>query len=137
GSLLLAADAVVLPSRWEGLPLTLLEALARGRGVIATAVGGVPEVVEDGVHGRLVPPGDADALTEALAAFHAKADEVRRMGGRGAGLVLERYTWERVVEAFEAVYDEVLGLASFSPEDRARPARPARRAGSAAQGAAR
>jgi glycosyltransferase involved in cell wall biosynthesis len=115
GPLLLAADAVVMPSRWEGLPLTLLEALARARPVIATAVGGVPEVVEDGVEGRLVPAGDATALANALEDFHRRPDVAQRLGREGARRVREAYTWERVVESFEAVYDEVLGLASFDP----------------------
>ena len=114
--LLAAADAVVLPSRWEGLPLGLLEALVRGRPVVASAVGGIPEVVEDGVHGRLVPPGDSIALADALESFHRKPDAALRLGRRGAQRVREGYTWPRVVEAFEAVYDEVLGLASFAPE---------------------
>jgi len=116
GPLLLAADAVLLPSRWEGLPLTLLEALARGRPVVASAVGGVPEVVEDGVSGRLVPPGDAAALADALEAFHRRPDAAFQLGRAGARAVREGYTWPRVVEQFEAVYDEVLGLASFAPQ---------------------
>jgi glycosyltransferase involved in cell wall biosynthesis len=114
GPLLTAADAVVLPSRWEGLPLALLEALARGRPVVASAVGGVPEVVEDGVHGRLVPPGDPVALADALEACHRKPDAALRLGREGARRVREHYTWARVVEGFEAVYDEVLGLATFA-----------------------
>ncbi len=117
GPLLAAADAVALPSRWEGLPLVLLEAMVRARPVVATPVGGIPEVVEDGVHGRLVPVGDAAALAGALADFHRRPDEAARMGHRGAARVRESYTWPRVVEAFEAVYDEVLGLASFAPAD--------------------
>ncbi len=117
GPLLAAADAVALPSRWEGLPLVLLEAMVRARPVVATPVGGIPEVVEDGVHGRLVPVGDAAALAGALADFHRRPDEAVRMGRRGAARVRESYTWPRVVEAFEAVYDEVLGLASFAPAD--------------------
>ena len=74
GPLLTAADAVVLPSRWEGLPLVLLEALARARPVVASAVGGVPEVVVDGEQARLVPPGDPQALAEVLEAFHRHPD---------------------------------------------------------------
>jgi glycosyltransferase involved in cell wall biosynthesis len=115
GPLLMAADLVVLPSRWEGLPLTLLEAMARARPVVASAVGGVPEVIEDGVHGRLVPPGDATALAAALAECHHKPDAARQLGARAAERVRREFTWERVVAAFEAVYDDVLGLASFTP----------------------
>jgi glycosyltransferase involved in cell wall biosynthesis len=120
GPLLLAADLCVLPSLWEGLPLTLLEAMARGRPVVASAVGGVPETLEDGVHGRLVPPGDAAALARALDELRQRPDAARQMGARAAERVRQRYTWSRVVESFEAVYDEVLGLASFSPAARAR-----------------
>lgn len=118
GPLLAAADAVVLPSRWEGLPLVLLEALARGRPVAASAVGGIPEVVTDGEHARLVPPEDPGALADALEAFHGHPDAAFRLGRRGAARVRESYTWSRVVEAFEAVYDEALGLASFALADR-------------------
>jgi len=116
GPLLAAADAVVLPSRWEGMPLVLLEALVRGRPVVASAVGGIAEVAEDGVHARLVPPADPAALAEALEAFHRQPDQALRLGRRGAAHVRESFTWPRVVEAFEAVYDEALGLASFAPE---------------------
>ncbi len=120
GPLLTAADAVVLPSRWEGLPLSLLEGLVRARPTIASAVGGVPEVIEDGVHGRLVPAGDAHALAEALEAFHRRPDAALRMGRDGAHRVREHYTWSRVVETFESVYDEVLGLATFAGANAAR-----------------
>lgn len=119
GPLLLAADAFLLPSLDEALPLSLLEAMARGRTVIASAVGGVPEVVEDQVHGLLVPPGDTEALAAALEAVHRKPDAARQMGLRGAERVRASLTWARVVEGYEAVYDDVLGLAGFTPEARA------------------
>jgi glycosyltransferase involved in cell wall biosynthesis len=115
GPLLAASDAVVMPSRWEGLPLVLLEALARARPVVASAVGGVPEVVTDGEHARLVPPDDAGALATALEQLQQVPDAAWRLGRRGAVLVRERYTWPRVIESFEAVYDEALGLATFAP----------------------
>jgi len=123
GPLLTAADAVVSPSLWEGLPLTLLEAMARSRPVVSTAVGGVPELIEDGVHGRLVPPGDAGALADALELVHRKTDRAMRMGRAGGEMIRRDYLWTHVVEGFEAVYDEVLGLATFTPEEAGPPAR--------------
>ena len=113
GPLLRAADAVVLPSLWEGLPLTLLEAMARARPVVATTVGGIPEVLEDGACGVLVSPGDAKALADALESFHRRPDAAEKLGLKAAARVRETYTWEHVVEQFETVYDEVLGLATF------------------------
>src|SRR4029077_3260405 len=99
-----AADRVVIPSRWEGLPLTLLEALARARPVVATTVGGIPDVIDDGVHGRLIPPDDSAALAVVLEDFARRSDAALRLGKAGQVRVLESYTWERVVEQFEAVY---------------------------------
>ena len=116
GGLLAAADAVLLPSRWEGLPLVLLEAMARARPIVASAVGGVADVIEDGVNGTLVPPGDASALAAALTQLQRKADHAWRMGRSAAETVREHYTWHAVVDGFESVYDEVLGLATVTPE---------------------
>jgi glycosyltransferase involved in cell wall biosynthesis len=61
-----AADAALLTSAWENLPHSVVEALAVGTPVVATAVGGVPEVVRDGENGLLVAPGDVDALADAI-----------------------------------------------------------------------
>jgi len=119
GPLLAAADAVVLPSLWEGLPLSMLEAMARSRPVVASAVGGVPEVIEDGIHGQLVPPGDAVALADALESFHREPGRALRLGRAAGERVRHEYHWPAVVQGFEAVYDDVLGLATFSPADRA------------------
>jgi glycosyltransferase involved in cell wall biosynthesis len=115
GPLLLAADAVALPSLWEGLPLSLLEALVRARPVVATSVGGIPEVIEDGVSGALVDPSDPIALADVLESFHHRPDLAIQLGLAGAQIVRQGYSWTRVIERFEAVYDEVLGLASFAP----------------------
>ncbi|MCC6653408.1 MAG: glycosyltransferase family 4 protein [Candidatus Eisenbacteria bacterium] len=117
GPLLAASDAVLLPSLWEGLPLILLEAMARSRPVIASEVGGVPELVEHGVNGHLVPPRDVAALADALELFHRKTDRAARMGRAGGELVRRDYTWQAVSNGFEAVYDDVLGLATFTPSD--------------------
>lgn len=116
GPLLAAADAVVVPSLWEGMSSVLLQALARGRPVIASAVGGAPDVIENGLTGRLVPPGDARSLADALESFHRRADSATRMGREAELRAQDEYTWERVVDAYDAIYDEVLGLASFAPD---------------------
>jgi glycosyltransferase involved in cell wall biosynthesis len=78
-----AADLFCLPSLYEGFPLAILEAMAAGLPVVATAVAGVPEAVADGVTGRLVPPEDADALARALAELAADRERARRMGEAG------------------------------------------------------
>ena len=75
------------------------------------------EVVTDGEHVRLVPPDDPLALARALEDFHRHPNPALRLGRHAAARVRESYTWPRVVEAFESVYDEVLGLASFATED--------------------
>jgi len=119
GGLLAAADGVILPSRWEGLPLVLLEAMVRGRPIVATAVGGVPEAIEDGVTGTLVPPNDVAALAAALDNLHRRADRAWRLGREAAEVARERYSWPAVIDEFESVYDEVLGLATVTPEGKA------------------
>jgi len=121
GALLTAADAVLLPSRWEGLPLVLLEAMVRGRPIVASNVGGVAEALEDGVTGALVPPEDVGALADALEMLQRRSDRAIGMGREAAEVARERYTWAAVIDAFEAVYDEVLGLAGVTPEDFAAP----------------
>jgi glycosyltransferase involved in cell wall biosynthesis len=115
GGLLAAADGVLLPSRWEGLPLVLLEAMARARPIVASRVGGMADALEDGVSGTLVPPGDPVALAAALESLHRRADKAWRMARLAAQRVRERYTWGAVVDEFEAVYDDVLGYATFAP----------------------
>ena len=116
GTLIAAADAVVVPSLWEGMSPVLLQALSRGRPVIASAVGGAPDVIENGITGRLVPPGDARALADALESFHRRSDSATRMGREAGRRACDEFSWEHVVDAYEAVYDDVLGLASFAPD---------------------
>jgi glycosyltransferase involved in cell wall biosynthesis len=116
GALLRAADAVVIPSRSDDLPFSALEAMVRGRPVVASAVGGLPDLIEDGVNGLLVPPGEPQLLADALERLARRPDEGRRMGLRASDAVREGYSWSRIVEAYESVYDEALGLATFAPE---------------------
>jgi glycosyltransferase involved in cell wall biosynthesis len=101
-----AADASVLSSSWENLPHTLLEALAVGSPVIATSVGGVPEVVRDGENGLLVPARDPQALADAIRRFFGD-EELRDRLTRAASASVEGYTEEavfsRIEERLEAV----------------------------------
>jgi glycosyltransferase involved in cell wall biosynthesis len=105
--LLGCADVVVLASRSEGLPFTLLEAMALGKPVVATRVGGVPEVVEDGRSGRLVPPEDPAALAAALAAV-LDGDDAAAMGARGRARVESAFTLDAMVRDVERVYATAL-----------------------------
>lgn len=96
-----AADASVLPSAWENFPHTVVEALAVGCPVIATAVGGVPEVVRDGENGLLVPPGDAGALGAAISRFFSDVDLRARLAAAAPGTVAG-HTEDAVFSAIEA-----------------------------------
>ena len=101
------ADLVVLASRSEGLPFTLLEAMALGKPVVATRVGGVPEVVEEGRSGRLVPRDDPAALASAVASV-LDAPDAAAMGARGRARVEAAFTLDGMVRAVEGVYTAVL-----------------------------
>lgn len=104
---LAALDVFVLPSLWEGLPLAVLEAMAASLPVVATAVGGTPEAVVDGVTGWVVDPGDAEGLAAALTAAASDADERRRRAAAGLKRVQELFGVERMVDETEAVYEAV------------------------------
>jgi glycosyltransferase involved in cell wall biosynthesis len=101
-----AADASVLPSAWENLPHAVLESLAVGTPVLATAVGGVPEIVEDGVNGLLVPAGDREAFAEAVARFAADSSLRERLRA-GAAASVERFAPEHVYAELEAILQSV------------------------------
>lgn len=105
---LAAADVVVDPADFEGLPLVVLEALALERPVVATAVGGVPTVVIDGVTGRLVPPRAPAELGETIVEMLHSPDAAD-MGKAGARLVIADHGIDRMVADYEAVYREILG----------------------------
>ena len=103
-----AFDAIVLPSANEGTPVSAIEALAAARPVVATRVGGVPDVVREGEDGFLVEPGDVVKLAERLAQL-ADDDELRkRMGDAGRSRVLPRYAVDRLVDDVDRLYQSLL-----------------------------
>lgn len=106
--LLPAFDLFVQPSVYEGLPTTVMEAMAAGLPVVATAVGGTPEVVVDGVTGRLVPPRDPAALAAAIHALLHDPDRRRTMGQAGRERVAQHFSVEQMVRRTERLYDELL-----------------------------
>ena len=97
-----AADAALLSSAWENFPHALVEALAVGTPVLATSVGGIPEIVVDGENGLLVPAGDAHALAGAIRRFFADGD-LRASLAAAAAPSVERFAPERTVEQLEAI----------------------------------
>lgn len=103
------ADAVLLPSRHEGHPLALLEAMALGRPCVATRVGGIPEIVREGYTGLLVPPEDPDAVAAALLRLRDRADLRDALGRAAAADVRARFHVRRTVSALEALYRRCLG----------------------------
>jgi glycosyltransferase involved in cell wall biosynthesis len=99
---------VVLTSANEGTPVTLIEALAAGRPVVATRVGGVADVVDDGETGHLVRKGDTHALAERLALIAADPERAAAMGAEGRRRALERYAVERLVDDVDGLYRRLL-----------------------------
>lgn len=97
-----AADVFALPSRQEGMPLALLEAMASGLPVLASPVGAIPDVVEDGVHGFLVQHGDRPGLAHALTRFIDEPELCRPMG-IAAREAAERWSWDHIWAQYEAL----------------------------------
>jgi glycosyltransferase involved in cell wall biosynthesis len=106
--LLPALDVFVQPSLHEGMPNTVLEAMTAGLPVVATAVGGTPEVVVDGITGLLVPPCDPDGLAQAINALLGDPDLRRKMGRAGKERVARYFTVERMVEQTQRLYEQLL-----------------------------
>ena len=103
-----ALDVAVLPSYREAQGLSILEAMALGRPVVASAVGGIPEMIEHGRTGLLVPPRDPDALADALVRLLQDHPYADTLGRAGRELVEERFCAELMVRAVETIYDEAI-----------------------------
>ena len=101
-----ALDVAVLPSYREAQGLSILEAMALSRPVVASAVGGIPEMIEDGRSGLLVPPHDRDALSRAITKLLVDHPYADTLGRAGRELVHARFCVELMVRAIESIYDE-------------------------------
>lgn len=102
-----SASMVVLPSFEESFGNAMAEAMATGTPLLSTRAGSIPEVVEDGVSGLLVAPGDPVALAAAIERLQAEPDLRARLGEAGRKRVRERFTWAAVARTFAAIYQEV------------------------------
>ncbi|MFL6132953.1 MAG: glycosyltransferase family 4 protein, partial [Nocardioidaceae bacterium] len=103
-----AMDAVAMPSRFEGLPLVLLEAMASGRAVVGTDVGSICDALQHDRTGLVVPPDDDVALAAALCRLRQDRALRERLGSTAAGLARDRFTLSRMVAAYESLYQELL-----------------------------
>ena len=107
-----AADVVTLTSNNEGSPVSIIEAMAAGRPVVSTAVGGVPDVVRDGVDGVLVRSGDTDGLASAINSLLADPLQRDDLGAAARSSVHRRYDASRLISDVTALYEDLVGSAS-------------------------
>lgn len=111
-------DAGVLPSFTEGLPVVLLEMMAAGVPVVATAVGGIPEVIADGATGWLVPSGNPAELSRRIGAALDDAPARRRVAEQGRDVVRDRYSVERQSAAYHELFERLIGQRHFASRGR-------------------
>ncbi|MDZ7850718.1 MAG: glycosyltransferase family 4 protein [Halodesulfurarchaeum sp.] len=101
-------DVFVLPSYTEGLPRVVLEAQAAGKAVVATRVGGIPEIVSDGETGRLIDPGQPENLAETLDHLASNEAKRRHLGDNGRAAIEDEFTWEKLYDRYERYLDRIL-----------------------------
>lgn len=106
--ILAALDVAVSSSNWEGSPLSVLEYMGAGLPTVATAVGGVPDLIVDGVHGRLVPPGEPIALAAAIAELLRAPQLAREMGRQARERQRDEFDLESLVRRLERLYEDLL-----------------------------
>jgi glycosyltransferase involved in cell wall biosynthesis len=101
------SDVYVLPSFTEGVPRSIVEAMALNKAVVATRVGGVAELLGEGAHGLLVAPGDVDGLAEAMGRLAGDPAARRALGNRAGRTARAGYAFDSHVEGLRAILDEV------------------------------
>jgi len=112
------ARMLVLPSTWfEGFPMTIAEAMVRGKPVVCSRIGGLQEIVDDGVTGLLFEPGNVEDLAEKIRYLWDRPDLCRKMGQAGREKVLREYLPEKYYERLMAVYEKALALGPGGPHD--------------------
>jgi glycosyltransferase involved in cell wall biosynthesis len=126
------AEIVVVPSFGEGFGMVALEAMERGRPVIASAVGGLPEIVEDARTGLVVPPGAAETLATAIRELATDRARAAAMGAAGRARALEEFSQTRCTDRIEALYRGALATAGARRRRRSSPARSSANAASSA-----
>ncbi len=102
------ADVFVTATTWEGMPNTVLEAMACGLPIVGTQASGLCELVNNGLNGYLVPVNDPDALAKALASLVNNGYERRRMGRQSRRLAEREFAWEYIAEQYVGVYEQVM-----------------------------
>jgi glycosyltransferase involved in cell wall biosynthesis len=106
--LLAASSVLALPSREDGFGIVLLEAWLHGKPVIGARAGGIPDVIDEGQTGLLVPYGDVSALSQAISWLLDHPEEAEKMGSQGREITLQRWTWDAVYKRVRAVYKRIL-----------------------------
>jgi glycosyltransferase involved in cell wall biosynthesis len=115
--LLSAADSVLMPSLNEGFPRTAIEAMAAGKPLIATRVGGTPEAITDNETGLLVPPADIDAMANALVELVGDPGLQSRLGTTGRKRAMQTYSIDNYVSRLDGLYRQLLGIDVPSAQD--------------------
>jgi glycosyltransferase involved in cell wall biosynthesis len=106
--LLAILDVLLLPSLWEGLPTSVLEAMAMKKPIVASAVGGIPELVESGRTGILIPPQDAQALSDAVILLLSQPELAQKMGEAGYGRVCQDFSLSTITLQTETLYEQLI-----------------------------
>jgi glycosyltransferase involved in cell wall biosynthesis len=100
-------DIFLLPSLWEGFGIVLIEAMAAGNPIVATNTSSIPEIVEDGRNGILVPPENAEAICDVLVKLISEPELRIKFGKEGQKIVREKFTIERMINDYENIFDEI------------------------------